>query len=178
VWRFAVNHGGDGPSDKVVDREVDDPVLERALHKAIKKVTEAVAQLRFNTAIAEMMVFANEATKAAAIPRAWIDSFIAVLSPFAPHVSSEIWKVLGHSEGLAYAPWPAFDESKIAEETITIAVQVMGKTRSKIEVPADIDEAGAIAAAKADEKIARLIEGKTIRREIYVPGRLVNLVAN
>ncbi len=124
-----------------------------------------------------MMVFANEATKAESIPRAWIDAFVAVLSPFAPHVCSEIWKVYGHAEELAYAEWPSFDESKIAEDTITIAVQVMGKTRSKIEVPADIDEASAIAAAKADEKIARLIEGKTIRREIYVPKRLVNLVA-
>jgi leucyl-tRNA synthetase len=105
-------------------------------------------------------------------------TFLKVLSPLAPHVAEEAWERLGFEDGLAYAPWPEHDESKLAVDTITLAVQVMGKLRATIEVAADIGEADAVAAAKADERIARLLEGKTIRREIFVPGRLVNLVAN
>ncbi|HUH05798.1 MAG TPA: class I tRNA ligase family protein, partial [Kofleriaceae bacterium] len=178
TWRLIVDPETGALSDRLTDEPVDDRELERALHSAIKKVTAAVENLRFNTAISEMMIFVNQATKADRLPRAWISSFLTILSPFAPHVAEEAWELLGHQGGLAYAPWPAHDDSKLAVDTITLAVQVMGKLRATIEVPADIPQAEAIAAAKADERIARLLEGKTIRREIYVPGRLVNIVAN
>jgi len=178
VWRMAVNGDGSGPSDKASDIEsVDNKELERALHLAIKRVTEAVTSLRFNTAIADMMVFANEATKAKVVPTKWIEAFIQILSPFAPHLCDEIWQLYGHQTGLAYHPWPSYDESKMVLDTITLAIQIKGKTRGTIEVSADISEAEAIAAAKAEPKIAKYLEGKTIRREIYVPKRLVNLVA-
>ncbi len=175
VWRVVIAEEG-GLSDKIVDGPVDDRGLERALHSAIKKVSEAVAELRFNTAISEMMVFANEATKADKVAKSWIEDFVKILAPFAPHLGEELWQRLGHEGGISDEPWPAFDESKLAVDTITLAVQVMGKLRSTIEVAADVSKDDAIAAAKADETVQKYLEGKAIRREIYVPGRLVNLV--
>jgi leucyl-tRNA synthetase len=182
VWRLVVETDGDGNdtgrlNPKLTDATTGDRDLERALHSAIKRVSEGVEQLRFNTAISEMMVFVNEATRAERLPRAWLETFLLVLSPFAPHLGEEMWRRLGHADTLAYEAWPAFDERVLAVDTITIAVQVAGKTRGTIEVPVGVSEGAAIAAAKADPKIARHLEGKTIRREIYVPGRLVNLVA-
>ncbi len=158
------------------DAPTDNKDLERALHAAIKKVTQAVADLRFNTAIADMMVFVNEATKAPAIPRAWFEMFVKILSPFAPHVAEELWQRLGNTESISYAPWPAHDEAKLARDVMVIAVQVMGKLRGQIEVALDASEASILAAAKADDKVQQFLEGKPIKREIYVKGRLVNLV--
>jgi leucyl-tRNA synthetase len=191
VWRLVVEVDGDGAdtgrlNPKLVDGDDGDRAsggepgrsVERALHAAIKKVTEAVDELRFNTAISEMMIFVNHATAAARLPRAWIEAFVRVLSPLAPHLCEELWRRLGHDDSLAFAPWPAWDEARLAVDTIELAVQISGKTRGSIRVPAGIDQAGAIAAAKGDEKLARFLDGKTIRREIYVPGRLVNLVVS
>ena len=164
-------------SDKVSsDAPTDNKDLERTLHAAIKKVTSAVTDLRFNTAISEMMVFVNEATKAPAIPRAWFEMFVKLLSPFAPHVAEEMWQRLGHTTSLAYEPWPVHDEAKLTRDVMVIAVQVMGKLRGQIEVPIDATEATILAAAKADDKVVSFLEGKPIKREIYVKGRLVNLV--
>ncbi len=177
VWRLVVDPATGSLSEKLTDEDIENRELERALHSAIKKVSEAVETLRFNTAISEMMVFVNEATKAGAIPRSWVIALVKALAPFAPHVCEELWERLGGEESLAYAPWPAYDEAKLARETITIAVQVSGKTRATIDIPAEAGEAEAIAAAKADAKIASHIEGKRLVREIFVPGRLVNLVA-
>jgi leucyl-tRNA synthetase len=174
AWRVAI--GEDGVSAKLVDGDVGDRELERALHAAIKKVTEAVDNLRLNTAIAEMMVFVNEATKADRVPRAWFEQFVKILSPFAPHLAEELWERLGHPATIAYEPWPRFDEAKLRRDTITIAVQVSGKTRATVEVPADATEADVIAAARADDKVRHFVGDQPIRREIYVKGRLVNLV--
>jgi len=184
VWRLLVVPADPAVADSVdtlatkvsSDATADNKDLERLLHAAIKKVTTSVTDLRFNTSISAMMEFVNEATKATAIPRAWFEMFVKILSPFAPHVAEELWQRLGHRSTIAYQPWPAFDEAKIALDVITIAVQVSGKMRSQIEVPADAAEATVIAAAKADEKVIAFIAGKAIKREIYVKGRLVNLV--
>jgi leucyl-tRNA synthetase len=181
VWRLLVDtddrSGAETLSTKVSeDAPETNKDLERALHAAIKKVTQAVADLRFNTAIAEMMVFVNEATKAPAIPRAWFEMFVKILSPFAPHVAEELWQRLGHRSSITYQPWPAFDEAKLARDTMDIAVQVNGKLRSTIAVPTDATEPTILAAAKADPKVLSFIEGKALKREIYVKGRLVNLV--
>ncbi|MCP4445542.1 MAG: leucine--tRNA ligase [Myxococcales bacterium] len=178
LWRLAVDHVTGEPAAKLVDEKVENKDLERTLHAAIKKVSEGVAELRFNTAISEMMVFVNEATKAEKIPKAWLSQFLLILAPFAPHIAEEMWNRLGHQEGIAFAKWPKYEEAKLTVDTITLAVQVMGKMRGTIEVDAGISKDDAIAAAKADATIASLLEGKIIRREIYVPGRLVNLVAN
>ncbi len=177
AWRIIVDPETDVLTSKVVDGDVEDKDLERALHSAIKKVTESIDSLRFNTAISEMMVFANEATRADAVPRAWLESFLKIMAPFAPHMAEELWERLGHAESLTYAPWPEFDEAKLATDTITLAVQVSGKLRGTIEVAPDIAKDDAIAQARLDPNVAKHLEGKTIRREIYVPGRLVNIVA-
>ncbi len=177
VWRVVINEDG-AVADKIVEDDVDDQEVERTLHTAIKKVTEAVEQLRFNTAISEMMVFANVATKAKRVKKEWVEEFVKVLYPFAPHMCEELWERLGHEGGLGDVVWPSHDESKLAKDTITLAVQVMGKLRGTIEVPADVSKADAIAQAKATESVVKHLEGKTIRREIFVPGRLVNLVVS
>jgi len=176
VWRLVVDqHTGERP-EKLVDGEVTDPDLERALHKAIKKVTEGVESMRFNTAISEMMIFANAATKASAVPVGWLRDFLVVLSPFAPHLAEELWQRTGGEESIEYQAWPAVDEAKLRVDTITIGVQIMGKMRAKIEVAADASKEEVLALVKANEIVARHLDGKQIRREIYVPGRLVNLV--
>jgi leucyl-tRNA synthetase len=178
AWRLVIDSKTGDISEKIVAGDVDDPETERLLHGAIKKVTESVESLKFNTAISEMMIFVNQATQAEALAHAWVEAFVRILAPFAPHMGEELWQRLGHEELLTYAEWPAYDEAKLKVDTITIAVQVMGKVRVQIEIPADASEADAIAAAKENDKIASLIDGKTIRKEIYVPGRLVNIVAN
>jgi leucyl-tRNA synthetase len=150
--------------------------LERALHQVIKKVSEAVDSMRFNTAVSEMMIFVNTALKAKDVPLTWFEQFLLVLAPFAPHLCEEIWEQLGHSETLAYEDWPAFDEAKLAVDTITVAVQVNGKLRGTLDLPADVSKDDALAAARENESVAKYLDGKTLRREIYVPGRLVNLV--
>jgi leucyl-tRNA synthetase len=177
VWRLAVDPETGGPSGKLSRGDgTENADLERALHAAIKKVTESVDNLRLNTAISEMMIFTNEATQATAVPLAWFESFVKILSPFAPHVAEELWERLGHTDTLAYAPWPKYDDAKLARNVVTIAVQVSGKLRSTIEVSANLVDGDVIAAAKADRKVQEFLAGKTIKREVYVKGRLVNLV--
>jgi leucyl-tRNA synthetase len=177
AWRLLVEPETGALTGKInADAERGNRELERALHAAIKKVTQAVTDLKFNTAIAEMMVFVNEATKAASIPRDWFEAFVKILSPFAPHVAEEIWQRLGHTGTITFEPWPAYDEAKLARATITIAVQVNGKLRGQIEVSPDAAEDAIKSAARADEKVVPFLEGKPIKREIYVKGKLVNLV--
>jgi leucyl-tRNA synthetase len=177
VWRLLVDPETDALIGKVSeDAAADNRELERALHAAIKKVTQSVADLRFNTAIAEMMVFVNEATKAAAVPKAWFEMFVKILSPFAPHLAEELWQRLGHTHTIAFEPWPAHDDAKLARDAMLIAVQVSGKLRGQIEVAPDASEPDILAAAQADAKVQSFIAGKPVKKAIYVKGRLVNLV--
>ena len=176
AWRLAIDTETGALGGKLVKGTVDDAGLERALHGAIKKVTEAVGDMRFNTAVSEMMVFVNEATKAPALSQAWFESFVKILSPFAPHLAEEMWQRLGHRGSITYQPWPVFDEAKLARDTMMIGVQISGKLRSQIEVPVDATEATILETAKADAKVLPFLDGKPIKREIYVKGRLVNLV--
>jgi leucyl-tRNA synthetase len=148
----------------------------RTLHKTIKAVTEDVAKLSFNTAIARMMEFTNFFTKQERRPRACMEPFVLLLSPFAPHMAEELWATLGHGKTLAYEPWPKFDDALIVESTVELAVQVNGKVRGKINVAADADNGTILAAAKAEPKVAEQIVGKTVVQEKVVPGRLVIIV--
>jgi leucyl-tRNA synthetase len=132
--------------------------------------------MRFNTAISAMMEFSNYLTKQEIRPRKALESFVLLLSPFAPHLAEELWSAFGHPQTLAYEPWPAFDEALTREKEIAVPVQVNGKLRAKITVPADMDEAGLQSAALADERIRALVEGKQVRKIIVVPGKLVNIV--
>jgi leucyl-tRNA synthetase len=159
-----------------VSNEPADDEQRRVSHRTVKAVTEDVAKLSFNTAIARMMEFTNFFTKQDRRPRECMEPFVLLLSPFAPHIAEELWRALGHGDSLAYAPWPRYDESLLAEATIELPVQVNGKLRSKISAPADAAADTVLGIAKRDPKIADLLSGKEIVKEIVVPGRLVNFV--
>ena len=150
--------------------------VEKALHRLVRKAGEDIEAMKFNTAIAAMMEFVNAVYKAGAIAPAQAERFTLVLAPFAPHVAEELWERLGHKESLAYEPWPPYDPALIVEDTVELAVQVNGKVRAKITVPAGASKEECLAAAKAEPKIAAALAGKTVVKEIVAPGRLVNLV--
>ena len=152
--------------------------LETPFHKTIKKVTEDVENLKFNTAIAALMSLMNDVYDTGSVTREELRVFSLLLSPFAPHVVEEVWENAGFGGGFACRQqWPAYDESKCRENTVEIAVQVNGKVRARITIAADLSKEDAIAAAKAEERVASEIAGKTIVKEICVPGKLVNIVA-
>jgi leucyl-tRNA synthetase len=177
VWRMIIDDRAEEMrlSPAVVDETPTEEDL-RVLHRTIKAVTEDVAKLSFNTAIARMMEFTNHFTKQDRRPRAAMEPLVLLLSPFAPHIAEELWEALGNKGTLAYEPWPKYDESLLTESTIELPVQINGKVRSKITVPADADQAATLAAAKADPKVADYLAGKPIVKEIVIPGRMVNIV--
>ena len=172
VWRLFFDEEG---NLTVTDDPASDD-LTRLLHRTIKKVTEDTESMNFNTAIAAMMTFVNEVTKAPARPRAILEPFVLLLAPYAPHIAEELWEALGHPETLAYEPWPAYDEALTQEQMIVLPVQVNGKVRAQVEVPADADKETVLAMAKDHERVKRLLEDKILVKEIVVPGRIVNLV--
>jgi leucyl-tRNA synthetase len=177
VWRLIIDDRAESNQlhAAVVDRA---PTADenRVLHQTIRAVTEDIAKLSFNTAIARMMEFTNFFTTASERPREAMEKFVLLLSPFAPHIAEELWQTLGHSESLAHEPWPEFDLSLVKEDSIEIPVQINGKVRSKISVPADAEVAQLKAAALADPRIGELIAGKQVADVIVVQGRLVNFV--
>jgi len=173
VWRMIA---GDDERESIVGVAPGGEEVEKALHRLIKKVGEDIEAMKFNTAIAAMMEFVNLAYKAGSLSGDQAERFVLVLSPFAPHVAEELWERLGHDSSLAYEPWPGYDESKIAEETVELAVQVNGKVRGRVTVPAEADETEVLDAALAEASVAAAVEGKTIVKKIVVPGRLVNVV--
>ena len=174
VWSLFI--GEDGGLHPRVVAAGGDETLVKELHKTVKAVTHDINNLSFNTAISRMMEFVNAGLKAAAIDRAVLEPFVLLLSPFAPHIAEELWAKLGHGNTLAYEPWPVWDESLLVENTIEIPVQITGKLRGVVVVAADADQATVLAAAKADPRVAPYLEGKTIVKEIHVPGKMVNLV--
>ncbi|WP_461226966.1 leucine--tRNA ligase [Lacticaseibacillus suihuaensis] len=155
---------------------INDGQLDKIYNETVKKVTEDYEALHFNTAISAMMVFINEARKVDALPYEYVEGFVKLLAPIAPHMMEEIWQILGHEHTLTYAAWPTVDESKLVSETVTLMVQVNGKLRGNVEVAADADQDAIKAAAKALENVQKFIEGKTIVKEIVIPGKIVNLV--
>ena len=160
----------------VTDDEGYSPELEKAMHKTIKKVGDDFERMKFNTAIATMMSFLNDVSKKGSITKGEYKTFITLLNPVAPHVTEELWQMLGGEGLLSLAPWPAYDEDKTVDDEIEIVVQINGKIRDKMNVPADIDRAGLEAVAMESERIRELTEGKTIVKVIAVPGKLVNIV--
>src|SRR5262249_47332176 len=174
VWRLVV--GEDGGLSGALTSDPPDPELERVLHRTIKKVTEGIEELRLNTAIAQMMVLTNALTPRERRPRAAIEPFILILSPFAPHMAEELWQRLGHSTTLAYEPWPAFDPALTVDEMATVAVQVNGKLRGTLSLPRGTAQGAAGTAAVAEPSVARHLDGLEIRKVIYVPDKLINLV--
>jgi leucyl-tRNA synthetase len=175
VWRLLAAEGDDGLSERVTDGAPAE-ALEKELHRTIKRVTEETEEMRFNTGIAAMMEYTNFLYKQDAIPRAAIEPFVVMLSAYAPHIGEELWHRLGHDTSVVHAQWPEYDEAVLVESSVEIAVQVMGKVRGTIEIAVDADQDAAVAAARADAEIEKHIEGKTIRRVIFVPGRILNFV--
>lgn len=176
VWRLFVEENGELNPKIVDDPETD--TLERVYHQTVKKVTEDYEALRFNTAISQLMVFINEAYKAPVLPKVYMEGFVKLLSPVCPHIAEELWEKLGHNNTIAYEAWPAYDEAKLVEDEVEIVIQVNGKVRAKLHVPADATKEQLEQLAMEDEKIKEQIEGKTVRKVIAVPGKLVNIVAN
>ncbi|MBR2019103.1 MAG: leucine--tRNA ligase [Clostridia bacterium] len=152
------------------------PKLETAFHKTVKKVSLDIEDLKFNTAIAAMMTLLNDIADVGSITRDELMTLVRLLCPFAPHLSEELWEMLG-GEGLcSLAPWPIWDENKTVESTVEVAVQVNGKVRGTVSLPLNCPKDDAIAAAKADSKVAALIEGKTVIKEISIPNKIINIV--
>ena len=152
------------------------PELESLFHKTVKKVTEDIEEMKFNTAIAAMMSLLNAVTDHGSLTIDELKVFLRILCPFAPHICEEIWHKLGENSLCSLAAWPEYDESKTVDSTVEIAVQINGKLKSRINIPADISSEQAIAVAEKDEKIAAEIAEKTVVKEIYVPKKLVNIV--
>ena len=145
-------------------------------HKTIKAVTDDIDRLAFNTAISRMMEFTNFMSGQETRSKSVLESFAILLSPFAPHIAEELWRTLGHSSTLACEPWPSYDPALLVEDTIEIPIQVNGKLRAKIIVPANSGAESLEAAARADETVQKQLDGKTVVKVIVVAGRMVNFV--
>ncbi len=163
--------------DILSDGEGYSAKLETAFHKTIKKVSEDIENMKFNTAIAALMALLNEIYDAGAITKCELKAYAKLLAPFAPHVAEEIWETIGGEGLIALAEWPSFDEAKTVDATIEVPVQVCGKVRAIIMIAKDATAEDAIAAAKADERVQEFLDGKAIIKEIYVPGKIINIVA-
>ncbi len=177
VWRLVTDDDSLEPSINPSIQDVQ-PGREqlRVLHTAIKKISEDIEKMRFNTAISAMMIFIDSAMKWKVTPKSVIEPFLILLNPFAPHICEELWSMLGHENTMANEPWPDYDPELLKTDSIDVVVQVNGKKRATITVPADADKASILALAREDANVARFLEGVQVRKEIYVPGKLVSLV--
>ena len=175
VWRLIVDE-----NNKMRDRitTLNDGKLDKVYHQTVKKVTEDYENLHFNTAISQLMVFINEAYKVDALPYEYIEGFVQLLAPIAPHIGEELWSILGNEDGISYAPWPTYDEAALVEDEVEVVFQVNGKVRAKSNVPRDLGKDELEKVALANETVQEYIEGKTVRKVIAVPNKLVNIVAN
>ncbi|MCX4061808.1 leucine--tRNA ligase [Enterococcus faecium] len=175
VWRLIVDE-----NNKMRDRitTLNDGKLDKVYHQTVKKVTEDYENLHFNTAISQLMVFINEAYKVDALPYEYIEGFVQLLAPIAPHMGEELWAILGNDGGISYAPWPTYDEAALVEDEVEVVFQVNGKVRAKSNVPRDLGKDELEKAALANEIVQEYIGGKTVRKVIAVPNKLVNIVAN
>jgi leucyl-tRNA synthetase len=177
VWRLLVSEEGESLNPAIQDVKATD-AFNRLYHMTVKKVTEDYEGLRFNTAISQLMVFVNEANKQEKLPKDLIQGFVKMLSPIAPHICEELWEKLGGSESITYATWPVWDEAQLVENEVEIVVQVNGKLKAKMTIPSNSSGQDMEQVALKEESVQQSIEGKTIRKVITVPGKLVNIVAN
>ena len=160
----------------LTEDRADDAAMEKALHRTIHKVTGDIERMAFNTAIAAMMIFVNDGTKAMnKLSRSQLLRFAQILAPFAPHMGEELWQRLGGEGLLTYAAWPTVDEKQLIDDEVEIAVQVLGKVRARVTLPNNAPKDVALAAAR--EAVASWLEGKNVVKEIVVPNKLVNFVA-
>lgn len=177
TWRLLVDENGE-LSPKVKDVE-EAKGLDKIYHQTVKKVTEDFEGLRFNTAISQMMVFINECYKAEVLPKKYVEGFIKILSPICPHMTEELWQIVTKSnETISYQAWPAYDEAKLVDDEVEIVVQINGKVKAKLMVPAGANKDALEQIAMEASEVKEQIDGKTVRKVIAVPGKLVNIVAN
>ena len=176
VWRMIVSGDDELALHEAVQEVEPSAEQNRVLHKTILAVTNDIDNLSFNTAIARMMEFVNFFGKETVRPKGAMESFVLLLSPFAPHIAEELWRLLGHAESLAHAKWPEGNDAHLTVSSVTIPVQINGKLRGKITLPAESNAEEAEAAARADAKIAEWLTGKTIVKKIVIPGKMVNFV--
>jgi len=176
VWRECIGIDGELNAKVVEDASADSPELLKLLHETIKKVGDDIEGLRFNTAISQMMIFVNAVQKAGQVSRATLRSFVQLLAPFAPHIGEELWARLGGTGSVMRAAWPAFDPARLVAAEVKVVVQVNGKRRGEVQLPSGASEEAAVAAARADATVAPHLADKTLRRTIYVPGKILNLV--
>jgi leucyl-tRNA synthetase len=174
AWRLIV----DEATGSLTLTAADDPNLEKALHRTIAKVQLDYERLAFNTAIAALIGFVNTATSAGGLSKSQAERFARLLAPLAPHIAEEFWQRLGHAETIAYAAWPTYDEALLRDDEVEVPVQIMGKVRHRLMVPADADGPAMEKLALADPKVQELLSGKTVRKVVTVPGKLINIVAN
>ena len=174
VWRLIVTEDG-SLNNKIV--ESNDKLLDKVYNQTVKKVTEDFDALSFNTAISQLMVFINDCYKANEIYKPYIEGFVKMLAPIAPHICEELWSKLGHNETITYQPWPTFDESLLVDDEVEIVVQVNGKVRAKLNIPKDLSKEEMQDLALANDNVKMSIEGKEIKKIIAVPQKLVNIVA-
>ncbi|UEX90924.1 leucine--tRNA ligase [Staphylococcus ratti] len=174
VWRLLVTEAHT-LSAKVVDEET--PELQKSYHQTVKKVTEDFETLNFNTAISQLMVFINDCYKAEKINKSFVEGFVKMLAPIAPHIGEELWSILGHESTITYQPWPSYDEKLLEGDTVEIVVQVNGKVRAKLEIAKNASKEEMEHFALENDNIKQAIEGKDIKKVIAVPQKLVNIVA-
>lgn len=176
IWRLYMEENG--TLNPIIQDKEQGSSLEKVYHQTVKKVTEDYEHLRFNTAISQLMVFINEAYKAEVLPISYMEGFVKLLLPICPHLAEELWEKLGHSGTISYEAWPAYDEGKLKDDEVEIVIQINGKVKTKLRVPADTNKDMLEQIAMGDDKIKTQIDGKTVRKVIAVPGKLVNIVAN
>jgi leucyl-tRNA synthetase len=176
AYRLFIDDDLDGEKPATIVAGAGSEAQARLTAKTIVGVSEDIEETQFNTAISKLMVFVRDITKEGPLPRDAADSFLLLLSPFAPHLAEELWQRIGHTESLAREAWPAADAALLVEDTVTLAVQVNGKRRSEIQVASDADEAAIREAALAESAVIRHLDGRDPKKVIVVPGRLVNVV--
>jgi len=177
AWRLIVDENAETTRlHPAVSDDAPSDEQARVLHRTIKAVSDDMEALRFNTAIARLMEFVNFFTGQSRRPRSCMEAFVLMLAPLAPHIAEEMWQALGHVTTLAYEPWPTYVAALTKEDTVDVIVQVNGKMRSRITLPADAEPPAIEAAALADRRVQQLLSGRSPRKIIVVPGKLVNLV--
>jgi leucyl-tRNA synthetase len=176
LWRLCVEE--DGRPSAALTGDAADAATERLVHQTLKKVSEDIESLKFNTAISQMMVCVNELTRLERRPRGAVERLVLALSPFAPHIAEELWQRLGHAGSLAHEPWPAWDPALVLEDTVTVAVQVNGKLRATLELPRGMAAEQVQEAALSDERVRKYLEGVTVKKVIHVPNKLLSLVVS
>ncbi len=175
VWRTLIDTDSGAPTAAIQDAPADEETM-RLLHQTIKKVTEDIEGFGFNTAISQMMIFINHLARQTVRPKEAVETFVLLLSPFAPHIAEELWQRLGHCDTLAYVPWPTYDPQLCKAKEVELAVQVLGKIKDKIVVAADADEETIRQRALASDKVQAAMNGKKPRKVIVIKSRLVNIV--